>query len=175
MKLAGCLITIKSLPRNATVRSCVGRCHWSLLPHGLDRNPTKRYIVRLRTYRMTHLCFQPYGYTDLEQFYSGKESPLPSSSTPSGKAKGKKPPSAEVLLAKRKKIWHHIVKKDIPKASKARVNLKKEQVSNAKKVNTNNDCSDGLFIDQLLRLLYFSINSISSQCSLVPYLICIRC
>ncbi|XP_067943533.1 chromatin-remodeling ATPase INO80-like isoform X2 [Watersipora subatra] len=47
--------------------------------------------------------------------------------------KTKKPPTAEVLLARRKKLWHTIVKKDISKAAKARLSARKELLSNAKK------------------------------------------
>lgn len=57
-----------------------------------------------------------------------------SAGTSSKGAKAKKPATAEVLLARRKKLWHSIVKKDISKAAKARLTARKELLSNAKKV-----------------------------------------
>ncbi|KAF6035934.1 hypothetical protein EB796_005756 [Bugula neritina] len=51
--------------------------------------------------------------------------------TKSGKVK--KVPTAEILLARRKKLWHSIVKKDISKAAKARVTSRKEMLGNARK------------------------------------------
>lgn len=49
-------------------------------------------------------------------------------------SKGKKPLTAEILLARRKKLWHAIIKKDIPKAAKARTSTRKEVMNNARKV-----------------------------------------
>lgn len=63
------------------------------------------------------------------------ESEGPSTPSQSGKgSKSKKAPTAESLLSKRKKMWHAIVKKDISKAAKARTTVRKEMMSNAKKV-----------------------------------------
>ena len=74
---------------------------------------------------------------------SGEGPSTPSTAAGGKGSKAKKAPTTESLLAKRKKLWHAIVKKDISKAAKARTNARKEMMSNAKKVlsrTTRTDC-----------------------------------
>ena len=79
---------------------------------------------------ITLVCLQPNG-TDTELPAPIESQPV---ATSASKSKTKKPPTAEVLLARRKKLWHSIVKKDISKAAKAHASARKELLSNAKKV-----------------------------------------